>query len=778
MAFGIASDGSPIDTGWYDFRPKKKTSSPKKISSGGSASSPSTTKNPTSVKRDATYDINLQVNQIKAGAVIPCQYGRHISYPDLIAQKLIEVTSSNAFNYFLFCIGQGEYDIESIKIGSSLIADIPGVTHEVIAPGQNITLYPTVLSAGVQVSAAITQAGVIDTSCAVGFTVSKLIFAIEFPEGLYKRELDGTLTAQSTTITFQYAPIDDLDVVTGAWVNAGAVAYNQASSSPIKEEHVYSVAEGRYAVKVLRSNPDTSDSRTKNAVKLSRFRAQSFSGHGNYGNLTLIAVKTTTQKEPFDLENNRLSVVSTRKLAPIAGGLVTATRSIMRAIADVMTASYSAELGVEYLDVTAMQALDAQLEARGDYFDGVFDDAAGVFDTIQTIASAGRCSAYLHDGLLKIVRAESASTYAALFTPSNIVKDTFAIQYNPPGFRAVDNLRVEYLDENTWTTKSVQCSFGGVDNEETVSFFGVINRNQAYREGITQLARELYHRTAVSFDTGMEGVLLKLGDAVIVAHDVDNFSQWGTIYKTIGADRIVLSNPVNFNAQSSGGIYISNSSGGVTYLAATPGGSPYELVLTAGIPVGLISITDEAEPSRYAFVTAVSAARIARITGISANDGGYSIECDVEDGRVHSADQNGVPAETSGNWSVTANADAAIAVAPAGESGYFLSNAQLNYIISGNTYIYTMRWEKSGYSQFNVTWFVDSPAYGSSYSVSVTVGDVSEYEKTLNPYTAIISRVQITPIHNGVMLIDKMIDSSGANAQATQDLTITNFTTA
>jgi len=578
-------------------------------------------------------------------------------------------------------------------------------------------------------------------------------------------------------VTFQYAPIDDLDVVTGAWVSAGSVAYNQASSSPIKEEHTYAVPEGRYAVKVLRNNPDTSDSRTKNTVKLSRFRSQSFSGHASYGDLTLIAVKATTQKDPFDLDGNRLSVVSTRKLAPIAGGIATATRSIMRAIADVITAKYSAELGVEYLDVTAMQTLDAALEARGDYFDGVFDDATGVFDVVQTIASVGRCSAYLHDGLLKIVRSESPASYAALFTPSNIVEGSFSINYNPPGFRAVDNLRVEYLDEDTWTTKSVGCTFGGASNEETTSFFGVTNRNQAYREGITKLARELYQRTSLSFDTGMEGLILKLGDAVIVAHDVDNFAQWGTIYNTIGADKIVMSNPINFNAQSEGFIYISNSSGGVSdALAVTEGSSPYELVLTAGIPASVLTLSRDAEPSRYAFVTAVSAARIARVTGIQANDGGYSIDCDVEDDRVHTADQNGVPGETSANWSVTANADATTAVAPTASGGYTARDLELYSRIESNKYFYTAIWVKSGYSKFGVNWFIESLMTGATQIESEVLDDVSIAEKSYWQRIGSINRVQVIPIHNGVWLTDLMMDTAVLQQEASQDLTINNFT--
>jgi len=356
-------------------------------------------------------------------------------------------------------------------------------------------------------------------------------------------------------------------------------------------------------------------------------------------------------------------------------------------------------LGDEYLDLVELQALDAELTARGDYFDARFDDPDGLFSVIQKIAAAGRCKAYLHDGLLKIDRIKQETSVMALFTPSNIVKDSFTISYSPPGYRAPDSLRVEYIDSTDFNAKSIDCNYGTKTNEQTMSFFGVTTREHAYREGMFVLASSLYQHTQISFETGLEGALLKLGDVVLVAHDTDNFAQWGTIYNTIGVDKIVMSNPINFNAQSEGFIYISNNSGGVSdALAVTEGSSPYELILTAGIPAGINTINSESEPSRYVFVTTVSSARRIRVLDISYGDASYNISGMVEDDRVHTADGTTPPTITHRNWSIKDAADASSSVIEEPDGAFWVGNASLTN--DGTDTLIT--WDATGYTHFQI----------------------------------------------------------------------------
>ena len=685
---------SPRDREWIRIGADKTT--PKKL-----ASSEGVNKNPEPAQQASSYVLDLQGNGIKAGAAIPTQYGRVKSYPDLIAKKLVEVSPDSISNYYLFCLGHGKYAIESLKVGTTNLSDITGLTYEIIEQGQAITLFPTVLNNGVLQYVDITNAGITDVPNPAYSVISEVAFWINFPSGLYTVGVDGSLSAASVTVDFEYATLDDNDIITGAWLALGTITYTNDNASAIADKQVYSFPHGRYIFRITRTTIESTDPRVKDRIQLGQITGYSWAGHGDYGDITILAVKTVSQNQPVDLQDNKVSVVSTRKIPAwnASWGAAAASRSIIWAIADAIKANYSAELGDEFLDLPALKALDDQFIARGDYFDARFDDPESLFSVIQKIAAAGRCNAFLHNGLLKIVRTEQQSTFKALFTPSNIIEGSFAISYSPPGYRQPDSLLVEYIDNDTHSQNSVECNYGAQLNEQTLSFFGVTTRDHAFREGMYTLAKGIFQHTQLNWATGLEALLLELGDVVLVANDVDNFAQWGVIYNTIGADKIVMSNPINFNAQSEGFIYISNSAGGVSdALAVTEGSSPYELILTAGIPGDVITLSADAEPSRYVFVTAVSSARKVRVTSISPNEGGYSITGMVEDDRVHTADDQTPPAVQNSGWVISQAADAAGSVIETSEEPFWIGNASMTF--NGSDYFIT--WDANGYINFSV----------------------------------------------------------------------------
>ncbi len=112
-----------------------------------------------------TYNISAQGNQARIGQPIPVMYGRNMSYPDFGAQPYTEYAGNEQYLYQLFVIGQGEYDIEQIRLEDTVIEGSPiedgsihaatGAFEEIdyqICYNQNVTLYPSNVNNSIEVT--------------------------------------------------------------------------------------------------------------------------------------------------------------------------------------------------------------------------------------------------------------------------------------------------------------------------------------------------------------------------------------------------------------------------------------------------------------------------------------------------------------------------------------------------------------------------------------------------------------------------------------------------
>lgn len=112
-----------------------------------------------------TYNISAQGNQARIGQAIPVLYGRNMVYMDFAAQPYTEYSGNEQYLYQLFCIGQGEYDIEQIRLEDSIVAsivtqdgeiyDANGVFEDIqyqVCFNEEITLFPANVVTSVEVS--------------------------------------------------------------------------------------------------------------------------------------------------------------------------------------------------------------------------------------------------------------------------------------------------------------------------------------------------------------------------------------------------------------------------------------------------------------------------------------------------------------------------------------------------------------------------------------------------------------------------------------------------
>ena len=696
-----------------------------------------------------TYSLQSQGNFARIGAAIPVQYGQHISYPDFAAEPYAEFVGNEQYLYQLLCIGQGEYEVGVPKLEDSPVTSFEDISYEVVAPGQQVNLFPTNVQtssevAGGEVPGAttkavtVTQAGttITITEAAHGrlagssitatftiawgdsvdaegspipqsnqtfsgvYTVATVLtsdtytvvdagtrddgagtaaivvpaaavgpfvavdsgtdanyLAVDLvcPRGLYYANDDGSFGGKTVAFTVEAQEIDDAGATVGAWATLGTESISAATNTPQRRSYRYAVAAGRYQVRVTRTDVKDNSTRAGHELVWAGLRAY-IPGTENYGDVTLLAMRLKANASLSQAASRKVNVVSTRKL-PVWNGSAwsspTATRSIAWAIADAArNTGYGARLADSRIDLAALLALDAVWAARGDYFDGRFDNATTFWEAVSQIARAGRAKVFQQGGVLRTVRDQAQTLPVAMFTPRNTVRGSLKVDYLMPTAETADCVTVSYYDSNTWSEQEVTAALPGSSSETParVQLFGVTNRDQAWREGMYMAACNRYRRKPVSLATEMEGFIPSFGDLVAVASERLTAARFGELVAwNAGTLTATLSEPAAFGP---GTHYLAlrrrDGSMAGPYIA-TAGAAPDQVVL-AEAPDFTPYTGGAEERTHYSFGTATTYRQLALVVG--ARPRGQQVELSLineyldgnGDAYVHLADTGSAPA--------------------------------------------------------------------------------------------------------------------------------------
>lgn len=494
-----------------------------------------------------TYNLQAQGNLARLDAAIPEHFGRLLAYPDLAAQPYAEYAGNEQFLYQLFVIGRGEYDVEAIRIEDTAIDEFDDVEYEVVAPGGTLSLFPSAVTTSVEVAGQD-----LPTSSAVGAYVANaagtdanaLAIDLVYPRGIYYANVDGSLSSVDIVVQIEVREIDDSGTAIGSWTTLATETVSGATTTPQRRSFRYSVSAGRYEVRLTRTDTEQTAVEYGHDVVWAALRAY-LVDDADYGDVTLLAVRMRASSQLSGQAARKVNVIATRKLPAWDGdawGSATATRSIAWALA------YTAQavgLADAEIDLDGLLALDAVWAARGDYFDGRFDNFLGFWEAMQKIAGAGRARCFLQAGILRTVRDQAQAVPVQLYSMRNIVRGSFSVDYLMPTPETADCIDVSYYDAAVWGQRKVRAALSGSaeDKPAKVDLFGVTAREHAYREGLYQAASNRYRRRMIHFRTEMEGFIPSLGDLIAVQHDMVAWGQGGDVvaWQTDGENQFAYS---------------------------------------------------------------------------------------------------------------------------------------------------------------------------------------------------------------------------------------------
>ena len=510
-----------------------------------------------------TYSLSAQGNQARIDQPIPVLYGRNMIYPDFAAQPYIEFSGNEQFLFQLHLIGQGEYDIEAIRIEDTPITNFDEIEYEIVQPWNEVTLFPTQVISSIEVSGQeMTWNTDVDPDAGdiigpfvanAADTLANVIgIDIVLPRGIYIAEGVG-LSKKTVTWRIEYRPIDadGNPTGTGAWTERDE-SYSGATTTPQRISNRYSVAPGRYEVRARRMNAKSTATTESNEIVWGSLRAY-LVGSNMYGNVTMLALRMQASNNLSQQASRKINVICTRKL-PTWNGMEwsspVATSNPAWALADIARADYGGGLVDSRIDLDGLQALAATWASRGDECNIIFDSQATIWEALTTVARTGRAFPFLQGGILRFFRDEPQTMPVGMFTPRNIARNSLQLSYVMPSEESSDSVDVEYFDGIVWKWKTVRAAL--LDSSATkpvkVKLPGVTSRSQAWREGMYMAACNRYRRRFVSFGTEMEGFIPALGDLLTVTHDMPTWGQSSEVAGFNDATReLILSDAVTFS---------------------------------------------------------------------------------------------------------------------------------------------------------------------------------------------------------------------------------------
>ena len=483
-----------------------------------------------------TYSLQSQGNFARLLQPVPVIYGRHLVYPDLGATPYTEYVDNEQYLHQLLVIGQGEYEVETIRIEDTPIQSFSEVQVQVIAPGGQNTLFNHDVVTAPEVAGqellAIddpenTRAELVGPFIAnpPETAINGIGIDILLPRGLFYANDSGGQDSKTVSWQVEARKINDLGQSVSTWQTLGSESITAASPDAIRRSYSYLVTSGRYEVKVVRSDNKDTRARAGHELRWGELRGY-LTNPSLPDGITYLAVKMRAT-DNLSMRSSRLvNCIVTRRLSvwsPNAGwSNPTATRSIAWAFADAVKANYGSNLTDSRIDLQNLYQLEHTWSSRGDHFDAVFDQKITVWDALTRIARCGRAVPYMQSGVVRLVRDEEKTLPVVQFNTENIVQGSFKLQYVMPGEETADAVTVEFFNPTTWKPDEVTVSLPGSTetNPATINLFGCTNQMQAEREGKYIAAANRYRRRLINFQTEMEGLIPTFGDLIAISHDM------------------------------------------------------------------------------------------------------------------------------------------------------------------------------------------------------------------------------------------------------------------
>lgn len=482
-----------------------------------------------------TYTNSPAGNQLRPGAQVPTILGTMNRQPEYLARPWGEFIDNEHFLYSLFCVGAGEYQVNEIGIEDTAIwqagvltGALSDVEIEIVAPGDRVTLFPADVATSAEVGGQTAPAavGAAETTLGPfvavpsGQTTNRIAMDFAFARGLFRLSDSGKEKTATVSWRVEMREIDALDAPVGGWIEYFNPPVTMATTTPQRLTREWSVLEGRYEVRITRTN-ETEIEGGRGQDELSWVGLRAFlPGDQRYDDVTALAVRARASETSQQARS--LWYVDATRIGSYWDGaawVTGPTEAIEAAALHILRSEDGLGLPDAQIDLDALAALAGTWAARGDVCCLAIDSPQGCWDILEAVLKTGRTIPQLIGSVVTFTRDEPRPFASQLITDADIVRGSLQVTRHHYRRESPNAVRARFWDRNRRQGEVLCVPPGVVDpRPATIDFPGIVDRDQVFREGVTMAAVSDLRRVFLSFTMLDQGRSLLRGEKIAVAH--------------------------------------------------------------------------------------------------------------------------------------------------------------------------------------------------------------------------------------------------------------------
>lgn len=493
-------------------------------------------------------------------------------------------TDDKQYLNILLSGGEGELDsITDIRIDGNPIANYDGVTYDVRLGTNNQTIIPNFNDTYADKNLSfILEVGNPATQQTDGDGGEGLKVGIDFPQGLYYVNNDGSASATSIHLSIDYRIRTSAPGVTpevyGAWQSWISETITESKNSAVRKTYRKdNIPIGKYEVRVTKDSESGSTNRYVNTCQwslLSHIIYDDFT----YPRIALIGIKalatdqlsgsmpeiTWKQSRANVLVWNPNTLAYENKPATNPAWAAYDVVHYCRKIYNINTSQYEyVVFGFPYsrIDYSAFKAwadfCDQPIESPSDLsalltFNHLVDTMTSFWEALKPIENIGRGKVVLKGTKVSCIY-DGVKSPTQQFTMGNIIKDSFNEEFLPMRDRA-NAIEITFFDEtqnyerNTvYVYDSTFDTTSAVPNTSQITLYGCTRLKQAVKEGRYRLNLNKYLIRTITFDADIDSIACQIGDVINFQHDVPQWG-WGGRIVSASSNLVVLDQEVELEA--------------------------------------------------------------------------------------------------------------------------------------------------------------------------------------------------------------------------------------
>ena len=459
--------------------------------------------------------------------------------------KFVSVEGDDEYLNWLVACGEGPLSITDVKLNNNNISTYSGTECTIRTGDNDQSAIPYFSEARSTKNLAyhMTNVGQWYSSMAQGTATQALIFKVECPNGVYSVTNAGKFDDNYINIDCEYRVKD------GSWVSAGGVVIYSNSKKAVRKEYRVSMpSPGEYEARCkITYIQNTDPERASFDVYWTAITSVVY-GEFTYPCTALLGIRA----KATDQLNGSPALTFMKERATVwvwngsayvekpANNPAWACYDLLhqaRRLKNIRTNQYEFEVRGAAKEIMRYEDFLAWANfctAKELYVNIEINGSGEVLEVANNrIAPIGR-GMVVRFGTRYGCIFDHVQAPVQMFGMGNIVSGTFQEEFLKVADRA-NCVEITFTNKDAEYERDVLTIYGdtfdtdGYAKTAQMTFDGIVDYRQAYREGMYQLYSNKYLLRTVSFEADIDAIACTVGDVVLISHDVPKWANSGRI---------------------------------------------------------------------------------------------------------------------------------------------------------------------------------------------------------------------------------------------------------